>query len=431
MLRSLKMLVLPLVAGCMVASVCALGEAGSGMGRIASWTLGSFLLTNCIAAALGVALAVVALPGHQQNSVLSGPRMRPLSSTYLAESGLDLANGGMSTPLSIPASNGVFRQSQDQPAQPKHASDALLKLLRDLIPDNIAAAAANMNILGVIFFSVFFGTALSLLRHDEGCKQIISGVEAFNKIIIQMVTAIIYISPLGIASLIAASICKTDDLAKTLAALGSFFMVYIAGLALLCLALYHSLFWLLTRKSPALVYRAFAQALITVFGTDSSIATLPVTLRCAAQHGISDAVARFVLPLGANINMNGTALFEALTVIYIAQTHHVTLNMAQLMIIWMCAVLAAISAAAIPSAGLVTMVMVMQAADLDAYLEDIGIIFALDWLLDRCRSVPNVLGDCFVCALVQHKTTSLGRASSAADSHLHDTLLANHVMPAA
>ena len=81
----------------------------------------------------------------------------------------------------------AFRQSQDEPAQPKHASDALLKLLRDLIPDNIAAAATNMNILGIIFFSVFFGTALSLLRHDEGCKQIIGGVEAFNKIIIKMV----------------------------------------------------------------------------------------------------------------------------------------------------------------------------------------------------------------------------------------------------
>lgn len=132
-------------------------------------------------------------------------------------------------------------------------------------------------------------------------------------------TAIIYVSPLGIASLIASSICKTEDLARTVGALATFIGVYLAGLVLICLLLYPAVFWLSTRQSPLPIYRAFAQALVTVFGTDSSIATLPVTLRCASEHGISEPVARFVLPLGATINMNGTAFFEALTVIFIAQ----------------------------------------------------------------------------------------------------------------
>ncbi|KAA6428505.1 MAG: dicarboxylate amino acid cation sodium transporter [Trebouxia sp. A1-2] len=408
MIRSLKMLVLPLVAGCMVASVCALGEAGSGMGRTAAWTLGLFFATTCIAASLGVALGMLLHPGR--NGDLSEPGFL-LDFTDTGSTGMETALAlDQVTDLTSTVRHAAFEVGDD-PAKPKSPLDAFLKLLRDLIPDNIAAAATDMNILGIIFFSVFFGVALSLLGHEEGCGQIIRGVEAFNQ-----VTAIIYVSPLGIASLIASSICRTEDLARTVGALATFIGVYLAGLALICLVLYPAVFWLSTWQSPLPVYRAFAQALVTVFGTDSSIATLPVTLRCASEHGISEPVARFVLPLGATINMNGTAFFEALTVIFIAQAHGVSLRIAQLCVIGTCAVLAAISAAAIPSAGLVTMVMVMQAANLEAYLADIGIIFALDWLLDRCRSIPNVLGDCFT-----------GDADSlqldADSSPLHDALI--------
>ncbi|KAL3147813.1 hypothetical protein ABBQ32_002541 [Trebouxia sp. C0010 RCD-2024] len=265
------------------------------------------------------------------------------------------------------------RAFQDDPPQTKSPTDTLLKLLRDLVPDNIVVAALEMNMLGIIFVSVFFGVALSLLRRtDEGCGHVIKGVESFNKVIIKMVTAIILLSPAGIASLIAFNICKTENLARTMAALAAYIGVYLTGLALLCFVLYPAVFWLSTRHSPLPVYRAFAQALVTVFATDSSIASLPVTLRCASEHGISDPIARFVLPLGATVNMNGTAFFEAVTVVFIAQAHGVQLDMAQLVLIGTSAVLAALSAAAIPSAGLVTMVMVMQAAHLDAYLADIA-----------------------------------------------------------
>ncbi|DBB11235.1 TPA: hypothetical protein ACH3X3_006677 [Trebouxia sp. C0006] len=379
MIRSLKMLVLPLVAGCMVASVCALGEAGSGMGRTAAWTLGLFFATTCIAASLGVVLAVLVQPGHNGDlSVPGAPMGLEKTGATAIETAITLDQvTDVTSTIRHAALSHDTRPSEmgDDPAKPKSPLDAFLKLLRDLIPDNIAAAATDMNILGIIFFSVFFGVALSLLGHEEGCGQIIRGIEAFNQVIIKMVTAIIYISPLGIASLIASSICRTEDLARTVGALATFIGVYLAGLALICLVLYPAVFWLSTRQSPLPVYRAFAQALVTVFGTDSSIATLPVTLRCASEHGISEPVGRFVLPLGATINMNGTAFFEALTVIFIAQAHGVSLSIAQLVVIGTCAVLAAISAAAIPSAGLVTMVMVMQ---VNLYSE-------------HCASMPSVM----------------------------------------
>ncbi|KAL3130361.1 hypothetical protein ABBQ38_008189 [Trebouxia sp. C0009 RCD-2024] len=258
MIRSLKMLVLPLVAGCMIASVCALGDAGTGMGRTAAWTLGIFLVTSCIAACLGVTLAAVFHPGHDGD--LSSPGM---------PSGMQNQNSSHTVSSSLTANTLISRGDRTHTtsgdehtrelhdnAQAKSPTDTFLKLLRDLVPDNIVVAATEMNMLGIIFVSVFFGVALSLLRHtDEGCGHVIKGVESFNTVIIKMVTAIILVSPAGIASLIASNICKTENLARTMAALAAYIGVYLTGLALLCLVLYPVVFWLSTRQSPLPVYR--------------------------------------------------------------------------------------------------------------------------------------------------------------------------------
>ena len=148
--------------------------------------------------------------------------------------------------------------------------------------------------------------------------------------------------------------------------------------------------------------RAYAPSFVTAFGTDSSSATLPVTLRCAKRQGVQDSVANFVLPLGATVNMNGTALYEALTVIFIAQRHGATLTMAQTFVVVVTGTMAAVGAAAIPSAGLVTMLMVLQAVGLSQFASDIALVVTVDWFLDRLRTVVNVEGDAVGVAIVDH-----------------------------
>ena len=144
------------------------------------------------------------------------------------------------------------------------------------------------------------------------------------------------------------------------------------------------------------------QPVITAFGTDSSSASLPVTISAAERVGIAPSIARFVLPLGATVNMNGTALYESLTVLFIAQVHNHPLTFGDTIVVALTATLAAIGAAAIPSAGLVTMLIVLHAVGMGQYDDDIAVVIVVDWLLDRCRTAVNVLGDCYAVGAVGH-----------------------------
>ena len=150
------------------------------------------------------------------------------------------------------------------------------------------------------------------------------------------------------------------------------------------------------------VLRRGAPAFVTAFATDSSSASLPVTRRCARTLGVPAALADFALPLGATVNMNGTALYESLTVLFIAQLHGVHLGIGGTLVVALTATIAAVGAAAIPSAGLVTMLIVLQAAGLEEFAGDVGVLAALDWFLDRCRTAVNVEGDLMVVTAVNH-----------------------------
>jgi len=256
-------------------------------------------------------------------------------------------------------------------------------------------AAADFNILGIISFSVFFAVVLSSLGPQA--DPIINTINILNAVIERMVKAILSISPLGIASIIAARVISTCSLAsmaqrshphrsrpasvyspETRCSMGLFMFTVIISLAIHTLAVLPLLYFLLTRRNPYTFMRAMSQvmrfpfhheraavftrdigllqAFMTAFGTSSSVATLPVTIQCCERAGISPHLNNFVLPLGATVNMNGTALYEALSVVFLAQTHGVTLSAGSMVVVFITSVLAAAGAAAIPSAGLVTMV---------------------------------------------------------------------------
>lgn len=270
-----------------------------------------------------------------------------------------------------------------------------------MIPENVFKAMANMDILPLIFFSLFIGGALSVLgERGQPTIQLISGL---NDAVMQIVHWIMYVAPVGIFGLIAGRIGEAKGFAgfwPELVAVGKYSFTVILGLGLHGAVVLPLLLLLLGRRNPLDYIKGMATALLNAFSTASSSATLPITMDGAeTNNGISKRTASFVLPLGATINMDGTALYEAVAVMFIAQVYAISMEPAQQLVVVLTATLAAIGAAGIPEAGLVTMVIVLRAVDLP--IEGITLILAVDWLLDRFRTTVNVWGDSIGAGIIE------------------------------
>jgi solute carrier family 1 (high affinity glutamate transporter) protein 2 len=283
-------------------------------------------------------------------------------------------------------------------------SDALLNTLRSMVPNNIFSALVGGNVLGLITFSIF--TALAIGKGGiEAVQPALAAVTSFNKVVARMVNAILVCMPVCIASLIAGQVVGTCHPLSLLSSLSFFIAVYIMGLLLHAGVVIPLALRLVGRVSPWRVYVGAAPALVTVFATDSSSATLPVTLMCCKSRlNIPDYIVDFVLPLGTTVNMDGTALYEATAVLFIAQVHAVQLGAVGTVVLALTATLAAVGAPAIPSAGTVTMLMVLQATGLEQFSGDIAVLLAVDFILDRLRSMVNVMGD-VACTVIVHSLT--------------------------
>lgn len=279
---------------------------------------------------------------------------------------------------------------------------SFIDVIVGLVPKNLFQAMADNNILPLIVFSLLFGGILTTLG-DRG-KIVIELFEGLNEAFLKIIRLLMYFAPLGILGLVAARLGRAElasegGFAAEVARMAKYFITVIIGLAI------HAFFVLI----PAI--RVFARrkmwpyvsnispALLTAFSTASSSATLPVTIESVEDRNkVSNRTAGFVLPLGATINMDGTALYEAVAAIFIAQVYGIPLDFAAQVIIFLTATLAAIGAAGIPEAGLVTMVIVLNAVGLPT--EGIAMILAIDWFLDRCRTTVNVLGDSVGAAII-------------------------------
>jgi len=222
-----------------------------------------------------------------------------------------------------------------------------------------------------------------------------------DAVIMKLVMYVMWYSPIGIMCLIMGRILEIRDLGDTARMLAMYMVTVLTGLAIHALITLPGLFFLLTKKNPFVFMRGLLQAWVTALGTASSSATLPMTFRCLEETlGIDRRVTRYVLPVGATINMDGTALYEAVAAIFIAQMNGVELTMVQVITVSLTATLASIGAASVPSAGLVTMLLVLTAVGLP--VKDVSLIVAVDWLLDRIRTSINVLGDAFGAGIVHH-----------------------------
>ena len=270
-----------------------------------------------------------------------------------------------------------------------------------MIPENVFKAMANMDILPLIFFSLFIGGALSVLgERGKPAIQLISGL---NDAVMQIVHWIMYIAPIGIFGLIAGRIGEAKGFAgfwPELVAVGKYSFTVILGLSVHGAIVLPLLLLIFGRRNPLDYVKGMATALLNAFSTASSSATLPITMdQVETKNGVSKRTSSFVLPLGATINMDGTALYEAVAVMFIAQVYAISMEPAQQLVIVLTATLAAIGAAGIPEAGLVTMVIVLRAVDLP--IEGITLILSVDWLLDRFRTTVNVWGDSVGAGIIE------------------------------
>lgn len=361
LLRLLRLIVLPLVVASMVCGVASLGNLGETR-RMATRTAGFYMLTTFIAVVLGLVLVNLIKPGV----------------------GIDLA---AATPMA------------DMPTavtQPKGTLDTLLDIIRNMFPSNIFAAAVEFNVLALIVFSLIFGGAL--LAIGEKAKPVLAFFDGVNEAMFKIVHLMMWYAPIGIASLVAANLGTRGDFFERLGKLGLFAATVIGGLGIHLVVVLPLIYWFKTRRNPFHYLMGMSQALLTAFSTASSAATLPVTIDCAQRNGISKRTSGFVLPLGATVNMDGTAMYEAIAPMFIAQAYGIDLSLPQMGVIVVTATLASVGAAAIPQAGLITMVIVLTAVGLP--IEGIGLFFVIDWFLDRFRTAVNVAGDSVVAAVV-------------------------------
>lgn len=361
-LQLLKLLVLPLVVTSMISGIGGLGDI-RGIGRMGRVTLLYFAVTTMIAVLIGLVLVVTIQPGRTSldtvsvadERLASRPKVDPIDTI------LDLVIGNPESPGS-----GMF-------------------------PANLLQAAYSTNVLGLIVFSLILGGALTTL--GEPGRQAITFFATLNDAVLQMVRLVMHIAPLGIFALVASTITSKGGGAAFIHQVSQLgWYVGTVIIALGCQTIVLCVILRLVGQRPLVFVTGVGRALLTAFSTASSSATLPLSIESIEDNvGISKQSANFVLPLGATVNMNGTATYEAVAAVFIAQTLGIHLDGGQLLVVMVTATLAAVGAAGIPEAGLVTMVMVLTAVGLPTH--SLGVILAVDWFLDRMRTTINVFGD--------------------------------------
>ncbi|XP_069348269.1 excitatory amino acid transporter 1 isoform X3 [Eulemur rufifrons] len=277
------------------------------------------------------------------------------------------------------------------------AMETLTRITEELVP--VPGSVNGVNALGLVVFSMCFGFVIGNMK-EQG-QALREFFDSLNEAIMRLVAVIMWYAPVGILFLIAGKIVEMEDMGVIGGQLAMYTVTVIVGLLIHAVIVLPLLYFLVTRKNPWVFIGGLLQALVTALGTSSSSATLPITFKCLEENnGVDKRVTRFVLPVGATINMDGTALYEALAAIFIAQVNNFELNFGQIITISITATAASIGAAGIPQAGLVTMVIVLTSVGLPT--DDITLIIAVDWFLDRLRTTTNVLGDSLGAGIVEH-----------------------------
>ena len=418
----LKLIAVPLVLFSIISGVASLGDMRK-LGRMGIKTLALYLTTTMFAVIVGLTLVNVFKPGdHASETLREANRIR----YELWRDANDIVrldeinftqNPELAEMVATIKSESIEHNewvNDKLTKADKTKTSGPLQPLVDVVPKNIFQSLSDMQMLQIIFFAIFFGVVVTGLK-DEQKGTIVRAVGALNEVFVQMVWVVMKIMPLFVFALMAGQIVKaagTDpaNFQQLLTFLLRYSLVVVLGLAIMAFLIYPLIITLFVKK---MTWKQFTSGMrdaqITAFSTSSSVATLPVTMKCVEEKlKVSERTASFVLPIGATVNMDGTSLYQAIAVVALAQFHMIDLTMAQQAIIVLTATLASIGAAAIPSAGLVLMIIVLESVGLNPAW--IALIFPVDRILDMCRTVVNVTGDGTVSTLVAASEGEIGNA---------------------
>ena len=371
----LKLIAMPLVLSSLITGVASLSDIKK-LSRIGSKTIGIYIGTTALAVTLGLISVNLIKPGDKVPEKMK----EKLQVTYQK----DASN----------KANTVQKVKDRGPLQP----------LVDIIPSNfLNSASSNRNMLQVVFMAIFIGIGLIQIPKDKG-KPVQEFFESLTEVVIKLVDIIMLMAPIGVFALIAQTINKVAgnnpaEILELLGALGYYMFAVIVGLIAHAMITYTGLMRLMTKMPLDTFYKGIAPAQLLAFSTSSSGATLPVTMeRCEEELGVSEEVSSFVLPLGATINMDGTALYQAVAAVFIAQTLNMSLDLSAQLTIVLTTVLASIGTAAVPGAGIVMLVIILESVGVPS--AGIALILGVDRILDMLRTTVNVTGDATVAVII-------------------------------
>ncbi|XP_040273062.1 excitatory amino acid transporter 3 isoform X1 [Bufo bufo] len=407
LMRMLKLIILPLIVSSMITGVAALDSSVSG--KIGLRAIVYYFSTTVLAVILGIVLVVSIKPGVSQNAD-EIDRTGSTPEVTTVDALLDLLRNMFPENL-VQACFQQYKTKREELKPSKEPdknstiqNNSTLDLFSTGDQENktkeykiVGLYSDGVNVLGLIVFCLVFGVVIG--KMGEKGQVLVDFFNALNDATMQIVQIIMWYMPIGILFLIAGKIIEVNDW-EIFRKLGLYMATVLSGLAIHSMIVLPLIYLIIVRKNPFRFAMGMAQALLTALMISSSSATLPVTFRCAEEKNrVDKRITRFVLPVGATINMDGTALYEAVAAVFIAQLNDMNLDVGQIVTISVTATAASVGAAGVPQAGLVTMVIVLSAVGLPA--DDVTLIIAVDWLLDRFRTMVNVLGDAYGTGIVE------------------------------
>lgn len=422
-IRLLKFIAVPLVMFSIISGVAGLSDV-SRLGRLGGKTLLAYMTTTFMAIGVGLLFVNTIKPGAHIDEE-QRIKNRLSYEIWLQDNDMGTSQDGKVF-LSDPAYTQYLTEAQQGRELTEQEKNDLeqkmstaqaqnqgspLQFVVDMVPENIILSISNNRLmLQVIFFAIFFGITIVMIPKEKS-QPVIDFVDGVNSIFLKMVDIVMKAAPFFVFALLAGVVAKMADSPKEVfeifIGLGSYTITMVLGLSFVVFVMYPVIIKLFIRK---MTYRKFfkniSAAQFLAFSTSSSAATLPVTMECVEENmGVPRSISSFVLPIGATINMDGTSLHQAVAVIFMAQLHYIDLTIAQQLTIILTAALASIGAAAVPSAGLIMMIIVLQSVGLNPAW--VAIIFPVDRILDMYRTVVNVTGDATVSTLIAHSEGEL------------------------
>ena len=367
-INSLKLIAIPLILASLIKGISDLKDI-SKLSMLGSRTIALYLMTTVIAVSIGLKVVNIIKPGTSINNETRIDLLKAYGDDI--ESKRELADN----------------QKETEPLKP----------LIDLVPDNIfLSLTENKNMLQVIFFSIFFGIGLILLPKKKS-KSVKKFIDSLNHVILKLIDIIMNLAPYGVFSLLASLVVEAPSL-SLFKALGMYSITLLLGLVIMIL-FYSLIIKLYANQNLKSFFKGISPAQLLAFSTSSSAATLPVTLECVNKKlKVDKEISSFVLPIGATVNMDGTSIYQAVAAVFIAQAFGIDLSLTSQLGIILTATLASIGTAAVPSAGIVMLVIVLSQAGIPE--AGLALVFAIDRPLDMCRTVVNVTGDASISLII-------------------------------